>query len=248
MADHVIDRGRSPVFIELCLILRDLLGDIDSVDQLDGVTDGDLYGHIAFAGSLQHSGREFIARHTPDLDRIAAAVLRRLSTGALGGTSPRSPQARFTIDATPRTICVVDGPANVADDDKPVGALWTSSFLPDGTSMWQWSEWAEFGRDRRLFTVTFDPTDVRLFTIGSPADYERLVRRYPRSSAGRAQVCWTRAAEDLDAVHLSVPGLLTAQHVPVVTPHGTAVLTGWDAESTAWLRLPPDLGMAPATP
>ncbi|MGZ3147364.1 hypothetical protein ACVDFE_36320 [Lentzea chajnantorensis] len=92
---------------------------------------------------------------------------------------------------------------------------------------------------RPLSTVTFDPAGVRLFTIGSPSDYGRLVTRYPHSSAGRARVCWSRAAEDLDAVHLTVTGLLTAHHVPVRTPHGTAVLTGWDAESTAWLHLPP---------
>ncbi|XVS62244.1 hypothetical protein ACQPYE_28785 [Actinosynnema sp. CA-299493] len=64
----------------------------------------------------------------------------------------------------------------------------------------------------------------------------------------RARVCWTRAAEDLDAVHLTVPGLLTAQHVPITTPHGTAILTGWDAESTAWLHLPPDFEMTRAKP
>ena len=246
MADRTIDQPRSPVFIELCLLLRDFFGDLDLGAQLDELTDGDLYRHIAFAASLQHSGRDSTARPTPELDHIAAAVLRRLSTGSLGGTSLRSPQARYTTDTTPRTIQVADGPASTTAFDKPVGALWTSSLLPDGTSMWQWGEWAEFGHDRQLFTVVFDLTDLRVFAIGSPDDYQRLVNRYPRSSAGRARVCWTRAAEDLDAVHLTVPGLLTAQHVPVETPHGTAVLTGWDAESTAWLNLPPSLRTAPA--
>ncbi|CCH29202.1 hypothetical protein ABZ816_38485 [Actinosynnema sp. NPDC047251] len=244
MADRTIDQPRSPVLIELCLLLRDFLGDRDLDTRLDDLTDDDLYRHIAFAASLQHSGRDFTARPTPELDHIAAAVLLRLSTGSLGDTSLRSPQARYAADATPRTVQVADGPAS---PDKPVGALWTSSFLPNGTSMWQWGELAEFGPDRQLFTVTFDPTGSRVFTINSPSDYGRLVTRYPRSSDGRAQVCWTRAAEDLDAVHLTVPGLLTAHHVPVETPHGTATLTGWDAESTAWLHLPPHLRTTPTT-
>ncbi|MEU4807544.1 hypothetical protein [Actinosynnema sp. NPDC023587] len=245
VADHVVDRVRSPVFIELCLIMRDFFGDAVPVRQLADLTDEDLYEHIVFAGSLQHSRHEFVARPTPELDGTAAAVLRRLSTGVLGDTSLRSPQARFTKDATPRPVHVTDGSART---DKPVGALWTSSFLPGGTSMWQWGEGAEFGPGRRLFTTTFDPTGVRLFTIDSPADYEHLVRRYPHSSEGRARVHWSRAAEDLDAVHLTVTGLLTAQHVPVRTPHGTALLTDWDAESTAWLHLPADLRMTPTPP
>ncbi len=245
MADHPTDQLRSPVLIELCLLLRDFLGDLDA--RLTDLTDDDLYRHIAFAVSLQHSGRDFTARPAPELDHIAAAVLRRLATGSLGDPSLRSPQARYAPDATPHEVQVADGSTSFTAPDKPIGALWTSSLLPDGTSMWQWGEWAEFGQTRLLSTVTFDPAGVRLFTIGSPFDYGQLVTRYPYSSAGRARVCWSRAAEDLDAVHLTVTGLLTAHHVPVRTPHGTAILTGWDAESTAWLHLPPDIQATPAT-
>ncbi|MCE6999869.1 hypothetical protein LZG04_34405 [Saccharothrix sp. S26] len=247
MADRSVDQPRSPVFVELCLLLRDFLGDLDLGARLDDLTDDILYRHITFAASLQHSGRDFTARPTPELDHIAAAVLHRLATGSLGDTSLRSPQARHATDATPRTVQVTDGPTGATAPDKPVGALWTSSFLPEGTSMWQWGELAESGPDRPLFTVTFDQADIRLFTIDSPSDYGQLVNRYPRSSNGRAQVCWTRAADDLDAVHLTVPGLLTAQHVPVTTSQGTAVLTGWDAESTAWLHLPNAFEMTPVT-
>ncbi|MFI6101773.1 hypothetical protein ACIA8G_40015 [Lentzea sp. NPDC051213] len=240
MTDHVYDGVSSPVLIELCLLLRGFFGEADPIDRLP---DEDLYRHIAFAASQRHSGREFTARRVPELDPIAAAVMRRLSTGPLAATAPRSPQSRFSQDATPASVTIVDQPAA---DDKPVGALWTSSFLPDGTSMWQWGEWAEFGRDRRLFALTFDPADLRVCTIGSPADYERLVNRYPRATDDHTQVHWTQVAEHFDAVHLTVSGLLTAQHVPVAAPHGTAMLTGWDAESTAWLRLPPGLTTTPA--
>lgn len=243
MTDHVFDGVSSPVLIELCLLLRGFFGDTDLVGHVDRLTDDDLYGHIAFAASQRYSGRTFTARRVPELDPTAAAVMRRLSTGPLAATSPRSPQARFARHATPAAVTLVDRPT---PDDKPAGALWTSSFLPDGTSMWQWGEWAEFGRDRPLFALTFDPAGVRLCTIGSAADYERLVNRYPRSIDNHTQVDWIRAAEHFDAVHLTVSGLLTAQHVPVAAPHGTAMLTGWDAESTAWLRLPPGLTAMPA--
>ncbi|ATE55176.1 hypothetical protein [Actinosynnema pretiosum] len=247
MADRTVDQLKGPVLIELCLLLCDFLGDLDLGVKLDGLTDDDLYQNITFAASLQHSGRDFTARPAPELDHIAAAVLRRLSTGALGDTTLRSPQARYATDATLWTVRVADGPESTTAPDKPVGALWTSSVLPDGTSMWQWGELAEFGPDRPPYTVTFDPEGIRLFTIDSPSDYARLVDRYPCSSNGRAQVCWSRAAEDLDAVHLTVRGLLTAQHVPVETSQGTAILTGWDAESTAWLHLPNVFEMTPAT-
>lgn len=237
MTGHVFNGLSSPVLLELC----GFFGDEVVLDQL---ADEDLYRHITFAASQRHSGRVFAARRAPELDRIAAAVMRRVSTGPLSATTPRSPQARFTRDAMPSSVMVTDRPTQ---DDKPAGALWTSSFLPDGTSMWQWGEWAEFGRDRPLLALTFDPADVRLCTIGSPADYERLVNRYPYPASTHTQVHWTRLAEDFDAVHLTVAGLLTAQHVPVDTPHGPAVLTGWDAESTAWLRLPPGLTATPVT-
>jgi len=243
VTDHVFDGVSSPVLIELCLLLREFFGAADVVDHVDQLADADLYQHIVFAASLRHSGRPFDARRVPELDPIAAAVMRRVSTGSLAATSPRSPQARFAQDAAPPVVALVDRPVA---DDKPVGALWTSSFLPDGTSMWQWGEWAEFGRDRRLFALAFDPADVRRYAIGSPADYERLVSRYPRATNDHPQVHWTRAAEDFDAVHLTVSGLLTAQHVHIATPHGAAMLTGWDAESTAWLRLPPGLTATPA--
>ncbi|MDX3656412.1 hypothetical protein PV646_03745 [Streptomyces sp. ID05-26A] len=233
MTDHVFNGVSSPVLLELCGFIGDEV-------LLDRLADEDLYRHITFAASQRHSGRAFTARRVPELDAIAAAVMRRLSSGPLSATAPRSPQSRFARSAVPSAVTLIDRPTQ---DDKPAGALWTSSFLPDGTSMWQWGEWAEFGRDRPLHALAFDPTGVRLCAIGSPADYERLVNRYPRPASTR--VDWPRVAEDFDAVHLTVTGLLTAQHVPVATPHGPAMLTGWDAESTAWLRLPPGLTTTP---
>lgn len=213
VTDHVFGGVSSPVLIELCVLLRGFFGEADVVDRIDQLADADLYRHITFAASQRHSGRPFAARRAPELDPIAVAVMRRVSISSMAATSPRSPQSRFARDAAPPEVALVDQPVA---DDKPAGALWTSSFLPDGTSMWQWGEWAEFGRDRRLFALTFDPADVRVCTIG------------------------------FDAVHLTVAGLLTAQHVPIATPHGAAMLTGWDAESTAWLRLPPGLTTTPA--
>ncbi|GLY54794.1 hypothetical protein [Lentzea sp. NBRC 102530] len=245
MTDHVFGGVSSPVLLELCLLLRGFFGDADPVHEVDRLADEDLYRHITFAASQRHSGGAFTARRAPELDRIAAAVLRRVSTGPLSATSPRSPQARYALDALPSAVTLSDRPL---PDDKPLGALWTSSFLPDGTSMWQWGEWGEFGHDRPLFALTFDPAAVTPYAIGSPADYERLVNRYPRPTNTYVQVDWRRAAADLDAVHLTVAGLLTAQHVPVTTRCGTAMLTGWDAESTAWLRLPPGLEATPVVP
>ncbi|WP_424184083.1 hypothetical protein ACOBQX_19350 [Actinokineospora sp. G85] len=183
-----------------------------------------LYRHIVFAHSLQHSGRN-PPEPTPG---AVERVMRALEETGLGDSTLVSPQAWHSVDGVVPEIAVSDGPGGSVFGDKPVGTLWTSSFLAGGVSAWQWGEWgewgewAEFGGGRRLFAVEFG--DVEVWTIDSPGDVGELGRRY---GVGR-RISWAAVAEDFDAVHLSVRGLLTAGHLGGVR--------GWDAESTAWLR------------
>ena len=127
--------------------------------------------------------------------------------------------------------------------EKPAGALWTSSFLPDGRSAWALGAAGAYpDSSRSLFTIEFDQRAVRSFVIATAEDYRVLVMRYPRPMPdGRTLVDWLAAAADLDAVRLTAAGLVFAQSVRVRTPHGIAQLKGWDAESTAWLNRPPGL-------
>ncbi|MGZ3147363.1 hypothetical protein ACVDFE_36315 [Lentzea chajnantorensis] len=88
MADGPTDQLRSPVLIELCLLLRDFLDDLDLTD----LNDDDLYRHIAFAVSLQHSGRDFTARPAPEArpgrSRRAAAAGNRAPGRSLTAVAP----------------------------------------------------------------------------------------------------------------------------------------------------------------
>ncbi|MEV7416000.1 hypothetical protein [Streptomyces sp. NPDC089919] len=84
-----------------------------------------------------------------------------------------------------------------------------------------------------------DRAELDVSTIRGAADYARLCDRYGApDGADGVRVAWDRVAADHHAVHLTLGGLLLTQGRPVETRHGTAVLRGWDCESTAWLRLP----------
>ncbi|WP_191302289.1 hypothetical protein [Lentzea cavernae] len=82
----------------------------------------------------------------------------------------------------------------------------------------------------------FDPSAVRVHHLDDVEDYLRLVTRHPRTVDGTAHVDWEAAAAELDAVHLTARGLLRIGGLAVDTAAGTACLTGWNAECTAWLR------------
>jgi hypothetical protein len=125
--------------------------------------------------------------------------------------------------------------------DKPSGAFWTSSFLPDGESAWARSELSEFSAQRRPRKSFFFElgSHEEVFHIRSLADYQYLLREYPRrTTSGGAVIDWTQAREDLVAVHLTAAGLARVQCYRFEIEGAPARLTGWDAESTAWLRWP----------
>lgn len=76
-------------------------------------------------------------------------------------------------------------------------------------------------------------------TIREVADYAELVESYPRKvSADRVAIDWEELSRDHLAVTLTACGLARAQNFRIETRVGLAELTGWDAESTAWLHLP----------
>jgi hypothetical protein len=170
-----------------------------------------------------------------------AALVDRLGTGWFGEPL-RSPQARHAVAADLPDVRVADPtvatPSPLAR--KPAGALWTSSFLPDGSSAWQYGEAAEVGGRRTLYSVAFDDSRVRLHVLDGPEDYLGLVDAFPlRAADGRLGVHWAAAAADLDAVRLTARGLLLCENVPVPGRDDVAPLQGWGAESTAWFRPPP---------
>ncbi|GAA0926839.1 hypothetical protein [Pseudonocardia zijingensis] len=228
---------KSPVLIELVRQLG------DSVHELDLIDDVELYEEIVFAVGHQHSTPDFHERAAPHLDDAEALVRERLGKGWFAERSVPAPQAWYSATGRIGKLVLREETNDLPIGEKPAGALWTSSFLPDGRSAWAFGEASAYPElSRSLFTLHFDVQDVRRFQIATPEDYRELVMRYPRPMAnGRALVDWLAAAADLDAVRLTAAGLVFAQGVRMQTTHGMAQLRGWDAESTAWLNRPPGL-------
>lgn len=198
------------------------------------------YWDIVSAASHQHVVQSFTEREDTRLDLTAYELSHVLCQEWLSGDGIDSPQGVFTESSKLKAISI-ENPVDSRYGDKPEGAFWTSSYLPDGSSAWARSEDSEFpGWNRPLRNFTFEPLpEAAVFLIGSPADYQELVTIYPRQvENGQVAVDWPRVADDYVAVRLTAAGLALAQHYRVVTAVGAARLTGWDAESTAWLRLP----------
>ncbi|MGH3587618.1 MAG: hypothetical protein ACRDQ0_14980 [Pseudonocardia sp.] len=231
---------KSPVLIELVRQLG------DSVHDLDGIDDVELYEEIVFAAGHQHSTPDFHERSVPDLDGAEELVRRRLGKGWFAGCAVRTPQAWFSASGQIGGVVLHEVSNHLPIGEKPQGALWTASLLPDGRSAWALGEAGAYPESpRRLFALHFDPQVARTFAIAAPEHYHELVMRYPRPMPdGRALVDWVAAAVDFDAVRLTAAGLVFAQSVRVRTRYGVAQLQGWDAESTAWLNRPPGLRVA----
>ncbi|GAA5133899.1 hypothetical protein [Pseudonocardia adelaidensis] len=109
---------KSPVLIELVRRLG------DAVHDLDGIDDVDLYEEIVFAAGHQHAAPDFHERWVSDLDDAEALVRNRLDNGWFAGHLVPTPQAWFSSSP--------EATNHLSIGEKPQGALWTASFLPDG--------------------------------------------------------------------------------------------------------------------
>lgn len=103
------------------------------------------------------------------------------------------------------------------------------------------------------------PDSAKVYEVDGPRAWARLCARFPldvtasrrhdwfrtTGVAGRWVVPdWSRVAEELDAVHLTVAGYLeTAGRAVAVTETTSSVLAGWDPDQTYWLT---DVTLAPA--
>ena len=228
-------RQWGPVLLQVAESLQSF--DLNPVDR----SEIDLYWDIIFGAAHQHSVENFTERSDPKLDRTADLIDQRLSSGWLAGPKLESPQSVFNNRTELRPVRISNPSGYLLAADKPVGALWTSSFLPDGESAWERLERSEFSQlNRSPIQFKFDlEVDEKVRTIRSVADYVELVESYPRKvSTDRVAVDWEGLSRGYTAVTLAASGLARAQNFRIYTEIGLAELTGWDAESTAWLHLP----------
>ncbi|MCX2754564.1 MULTISPECIES: hypothetical protein [unclassified Gordonia (in: high G+C Gram-positive bacteria)] len=107
------------------------------------------------------------------------------------------------------------------------------------------------GEEARVWTVSVGEP-ARVYEVAAPADWARLVDRYPLevtasrrwdwyNTTGRHRRWfvpdWQAVAADLDAVHVSVNGYLTSAGIEIPLPErdGATVLAGWGPDVTWWL-------------
>jgi hypothetical protein len=228
-----------PVFRGVCRTFA------DSGRPLAEVSDVELFEVIV-------SAAERVGPEIPfddDLVPLAGTLEDRLGNGWFAEPTPTADQAYFAVTEGISQVALTRPPlgSTAVIDDKPRGAWWTSSRLPDGTSCWSRGE-SLIGtpetRARGEFVPrtehwsTLDVADAAIYRIESTSDFARLLVDYPLEGSAFPRVDWVTVAADFDAVHLSARGLVYTQSVPIETSQGTSALRGWNCESTAWLRTP----------
>ncbi len=76
-----------------------------------------------------------------------------------------------------------------------------------------------------------------MFEVDDPEAWHALCVRYTAMGEDHRLVPnWSAVAEDWDAVHLTLGGLLTAEQVRIESVAGWTQLGMWDCEQTVWLR------------
>ncbi|MFD4641626.1 hypothetical protein ACFWN2_30255 [Lentzea sp. NPDC058436] len=208
-------------------VMRELVSRFaDDPARVDAWTDSELYAEIVLAASVVAGGSPAGTWSDAAAERIG----ERMGAGWFAGVALTSPQLHH---GPVPVVRVTNGDPRSVVGQKPRGALWTSSRLPDGST-----GWSLLDHGREPVEVDFDPHEVRVHHLDGIKDYVRLVARHPRTVDGTAHVDWEAAATEFDAVHLTARGLLRIEGLVVDTPAGTACLTGWNAECTVWLRAP----------
>lgn len=139
---------------------------------------------------------------------------------------------------------------------KPLGGLWTSPLLPDGTTGWvHWKIDAGYGDPDLPLTRLRAHPDARVWVIDELADLEALGREFPGDATEDWQIAmlglnggvdWLAAATGHDAVWLTARGERW-------TRFSRPGLYGWDCETVFFLNptvslSPPSAGAAPRSP
>jgi hypothetical protein len=141
---------------------------------------------------------------------------------------------------------------------KPKHALWTCTLTPVNLSPWlDWPENLHRQGSQQAWMLGVSGT-ARVAEVHSPEDWWELAHAYPaktpafkyalmplashpsvltqdRSSVNsRLDPDWQALAHDLDGVHVSMAGVMTAEDVAFERDGVVTELRGWDVESTVW--------------
>lgn len=114
---------------------------------------------------------------------------------------------------------------------KPTGGLWTSTFLPDGSSDWiRWCISEEFLNPDTMGKWILTPAKgARIFTVNQPDDIAFLCNGQATYNAF-ATPDFEALAQDWDGIHLTKDGQYRTRFSMPFSFYG------WDCESTLWLN------------
>ena len=179
-------------------------------------------------------------RASPSARCAVAYALAKLA-GPWSWSTPTARQIWLGQDDMQPRWQLVQNPTGDALPSKPIGGLWTSSQLPDGTSGWQpIIDSGYLGATTRhvITPLELHLEDLQIFRVERATDWHNLCRRFPRRVTSGLDLDWPAAAREYDGIHLPPVGLIMAQEVSVGDGTERTCLRGWDAESTVWLRSP----------
>jgi hypothetical protein len=79
-------------------------------------------------------------------------------------------------------------------------------------------------------------TTAKVWNVTTAAQWEQLALRYPAVNEDLIYPDWQAAAQDWDAVHITVSAIAAIQGMRLQTPRGLLAPSYWDVETTFWLR------------
>ncbi|MET4048864.1 MULTISPECIES: hypothetical protein [unclassified Rhodococcus (in: high G+C Gram-positive bacteria)] len=223
-----------------------------SMAELVWAVQGDISGYL-YGGGLDDALS--VDPHDPGIVAMAEATVAELDAPSRETfTSPQRHHGCVDVLRQPRVTN-----RRASSEVLPAGALWTATPLAGGVDTWTHSR--ETDDPENLYERHFDPAQVRVARVDSAADWVTLLHSHARvdSASGTVYPDWVSIASSVDAVHLSLLGLLTAHprlsEVPAAdsrdnyghSKSGAWPGVGdWSTVSTAWIVLPEHRRWAPS--
>ena len=128
--------------------------------------------------------------------------------------------------------------------NKPIGALWTSTFTPQNEYCSDWIKWCVDNMKEWLPTsedkcwVLIPEDECKIVVINSMQDYLAVLNKYSiMTSIGRYMIDYEKLSKDYDAIHLTVKAVRDLSFIDSKKYPDIEDFYGWDVESTAWFRL-----------
>lgn len=154
-----------------------------------------------------------------------------IGTGSQGGSAQLG-RTRFVVAAEADLV---------SPSTKPFGlGLYSSTVAANGRSMWR--TYLDLFRGSTLHPLPWqtwlvEPSSTaNVLEVTSADDWVAFLARYPRTENRLVYPDWRAAADEIEAVHLTLAAVVATQGFSFPTVHGLTAPAYWDLESTLWLR------------